>query len=121
MFLSHFEKSDTVFVFIRFSLPSFVCVRRNQPDNLAFRMTKVEDTHLTLEAIPFYVGVNNSLFSCHYKHTRKNLPSFRSCRIYIYFLANIKQKVGDIRHQKTRNSHKHLWNRIIVIALIAEK
>ena len=30
--------------------------------NLAFRTTRVEDTHLTLEAIPFLVGVNDSFF-----------------------------------------------------------
>ena len=53
----------------------FVHVRRNYSGNLAFRTTIIEDTHLTLAAISFKVEANNSLFFCHYKHTRKNLPS----------------------------------------------
>ena len=36
-------------------------MRRNQPGNLAFRTTIIEDTHLTLAAIPFKVKANNSL------------------------------------------------------------
>ena len=35
--------------------------RRNQKGNLAFSTTKAEDTHLTLAAIPFQAGVNNTL------------------------------------------------------------
>ena len=37
-------------------------VHRNQQFNLAFRMTGVEDTHLTRAVIPFQVGENNFLF-----------------------------------------------------------
>ena len=48
-------------MFICFSPSFFVCVRRNQSFNLVFRMTEVEDTHLTLAVILFQVRVNNSL------------------------------------------------------------
>ena len=34
---------------------------RNKPGTVAFRTTRAEDTHLTLTAILFYVGANNSL------------------------------------------------------------
>ena len=54
-------------MFIRFSPPSFVCVRHNQQGHLAFRTTRVEDTHLTLAAIPFYERVNSFLFFYGYK------------------------------------------------------
>ena len=54
----------------------FVCVRRN----LAFRATEAEDTHLTPVGIQFKAGVGNSFFC--YKHARKKLQSFRSCRIF---------------------------------------
>ena len=60
-----------------------VCVRTAiNRVNLALRTTIIEDTHLALAVIPFKVEANNSLFFCHYKHTRKNLPSFRSCSVY---------------------------------------
>ena len=38
----------------------FACVVTNRA-NLAFRMTVIEDTHLTLAVIPFNVEANNSL------------------------------------------------------------
>ena len=76
MFLFHFEKRVTVFLFIHFSLPSFVCVRCNQPDNLAFRTTKVEDTRLTLEAIPFQVGVTNSFIYLLLQTYEKKIAEF---------------------------------------------
>ena len=39
----------------------FLCMRRNQSSDLAFRTAVVKDTHLTLTAIPFKVRANNSL------------------------------------------------------------
>ena len=50
-----------MFVFIRFSSAFVVCVRHKQSGNLAFRMTAVKDTELTLAVIPFKVELNNSL------------------------------------------------------------
>ena len=38
-------------------------MRHNQLDDLEFKTTRVEDTKLTLAVIPFYVEVNNFLFS----------------------------------------------------------
>ena len=38
----------------------FACTATNR-GNLAFKMTIIEDTHLTLAAIPFKVEANNSL------------------------------------------------------------
>ena len=47
-------------------------------------MTGVEGTYLTLTAILFQVGVNNSLnFFAVTNIREKNLPSFLSYRIYI--------------------------------------
>ena len=60
MFVFHFEKDVTAFGFLQFS-SSFVCVRRSNSAYLAFRTIGIEDTHQTLAAIPFQVGVNNSL------------------------------------------------------------
>ena len=51
----------TVFMFIWFSPSFFVFVRRNQKGNLVFKMTRGEDAHLTLVAIPLRVNVNNSI------------------------------------------------------------
>ena len=89
MFVFHFIKSVTVFMFIRFSPSSFVCVRRNQLGNPAFRATIVEDTHLTLAAFPFSVGVNNAVFFWPLQTYEKNLPGFRSCRIYKFLARGI--------------------------------
>ena len=66
MFVFRFGKSVPVFGFLRFSLYSFVCLLRNYPVNLAFRMTGVEDTHITLAAILFQAEVDNSLNFFHY-------------------------------------------------------
>ena len=54
-------ESVTVFGFIRFLSPSFVCVIHNKSGNLAFRTTCVDDTHITLAVIPSQVEVSNSL------------------------------------------------------------
>ena len=54
----------------------FACAATNR-GNLAFRTTIIEDIHLTIAAILFKVELNNSLFFCYYKHTRKKLSSFR--------------------------------------------
>ena len=61
----------------------FESYRFIQSSNLASRTTGVEDTYRTLTAIPFQLGVNNSLktFACTGKQ-EKNLPSFRCCKIY---------------------------------------
>ena len=54
-------------------------MRRNKPGNLAFRTTIVEDTHLTLAAIPFKVEANALIFR-YYKHEKKfaEFPFFYS-------------------------------------------
>ena len=57
----------------------FACAAINWA-NLAFRTIIIEDTHLTLAVIPFKVEANSSF--CHYTHTRKTLPSFRSFTVY---------------------------------------
>ena len=44
-----------------FFVPCRLFLRRNQSSNSAFTTTVVEDTHLTLAAIPFKVEANNSL------------------------------------------------------------
>ena len=62
-------------------LTVFACAAINLV-NLAFRTTIITDKHLTPAFIPFKVEVNNSLIFCHYKHARKNLPSFRSFTVY---------------------------------------
>ena len=60
-------------MFVRFALALFVCMSCNKQGRLAFRTTRVEDTHLMLAAIPFQVGEDNTLKeSCSYKLTRKN-------------------------------------------------
>ena len=41
------------FLFLFISHRHLLFVRRNQQGNLAFRMTRAEDTHLTLASIPF--------------------------------------------------------------------
>ena len=41
----------------------FALSATRQQGNLAFRTTRVDDTHLTLAANPFWVGVNNSFFA----------------------------------------------------------
>ena len=74
MCVFHFGINVTVIGF----LSVFVCWRAPQ---LAFKTTSIVDTHLTLAVISFRVGVNNHLFFCRYKHTRRFLPSFCSCRI----------------------------------------
>ena len=58
MFASHFGKSVTDIGFLRFSPSS--CLRRHYSGNLACRTNGVEDTHITLAAIPFYVEVNKA-------------------------------------------------------------
>ena len=52
MFVFHFEKSVTVFGFLRLSSFSFV-----------FTAAGIEDTHLTLAVVPLKVEINNSLIS----------------------------------------------------------
>ena len=64
------QKNVIIFVFIRLPSSVFFCVCHNPSDNLEFKMTRVEDTKLTLPVIPFYLGVNSFLF-WYYKHTRK--------------------------------------------------
>ena len=46
----YFEKASLASCLLPFL---FVCVHRDQQGNLAFRMTTVEDTHLTLADMPF--------------------------------------------------------------------
>ena len=53
-------KNDTLVGLLRFSASFlFACAASNQA-NLTFITTIIEDTHLTLEGIPFKVEANNS-------------------------------------------------------------
>ena len=54
----------------------FVLVRRNYAVNLAFKMTGVEGTHLTLAVIPFQVGENNSLICLAIANIQEKLAEF---------------------------------------------
>ena len=54
------SKRGTFFGLLRSSF-FFIRVRRNEPGNLAFKTAIIEDTRLTLAAIPFKVEANNSL------------------------------------------------------------
>ena len=71
----HFGKSVCFFIV-------FFSLRASQPTILTFKSTGVEDTHLTLAVISFNVGVNNSFNVLPLQTYKKQLPSFRSCRIY---------------------------------------
>ena len=107
------QKNASVVGLFRFSL-SFVlaCAAINRV-NLAFRMTITEDTHLTLPVISFKVEANNSNFFCHYKHTRKNLPSFRSFTIYNSLVLGARVRFSYLHNfvnslcWKSRNTHRH--------------
>ena len=60
VYVFQLAKNGTVVGFLRFSLSFlFACAAINRV-NVAFRMTIIEDTHLTLAAIPFKVEANNS-------------------------------------------------------------
>ena len=80
------QKKRTIVGFIHFS-PSFLfaCAAINWV-NLAFRMTIIEDTHLTLAVIPFKVEANNSSF-----FSITNIQE-RIRRVYVpsYFLGQSK-------------------------------
>ena len=75
-------KRGTLFGLLHFSLSFVFLYAATNRINLAFRTIIIEDTHLTLAVISFNVEANDFLFFCPYKHTRKNLPSFRSCSVY---------------------------------------
>ena len=53
----------------------FACAATNRV-NLAFRTTIIEDTHLTLEVIPFKVKANNSLILLSFQTYEKILAEF---------------------------------------------
>ena len=59
-----------------FSPSCFVCMRRNQQGNLAFRTTGVEDPNLTLAAISFYIGTNHSLYFLLLQLYKKKIADF---------------------------------------------
>ena len=60
VYVFQLAKNCTFFEIFRFSLSFvFLCAAITRV-NLAFRMTIIEDTHLTLAAIPFKVDANNS-------------------------------------------------------------
>ena len=73
------QKSVTVFVFIHFLV--HVCL--NRQGNLAFKTARVENTFNTSDYSVLGWGKQLFNFICGYKHTKKKLPSFRSCRAYI--------------------------------------
>ena len=81
LLFNHAQKSLTSGFFVPHRL-FFVHLHCSQSSDLVFRTTVVEDTHLSLAVIPVKVGANDSLIFCYYKHTRKNLPGFRSCYDY---------------------------------------
>ena len=56
----------------------FVCVRCNKQGNLEFRTTKVKYAHLTLAAIPNYVGVDISFKKLRLRTCGKIFASVRS-------------------------------------------
>ena len=74
----NWQKTGTFVGLLPFLSPSFffACAATNRGTTI------IEDTRLTLAAIPFKVEASNSLIFCHYKRTRKNLPSFRSLSVY---------------------------------------
>ena len=86
---------------LRFS-PSFLfaCPASTRA-NLAFKTTNIEDTHLTLGVNPFKVEANNSLIFCHYKHMRKNLPSFRSYNFFVNVLVFVNECISIIKYVLT--------------------
>ena len=57
-------------------------MRLNKPGNLAFRTTVVEDTQLTLAAIPFKAEANNSLIVLPLQTYEKKFAKFRSFTVY---------------------------------------
>ena len=91
MFVFQLAKNGTLVELFRFT-PSclFACGTINRV-NLAFKTTIIEDIHLTLAVVPFKVEANKSLIFCHYKHTRKNLPSFRYFTVYNSLMKSISR------------------------------
>ena len=84
----------------------FVCARRNQLDNLAFRSTIIEDTHLTLAAIPCGVEGNYSLIL---NIQEKNLPNFLSFIVYNSLVC-----VGTALHISICTTLTHVYSLFIV-------
>ena len=82
MSMLDFWNSITLFEFLHSPSLYFVFMRRNQSFSITPRTTSVEETSNTNSYCNLCRG--KQLFDrfCYYKHTRKYLPSFRSCRIY---------------------------------------
>ena len=68
----------------------FVCMHRKQSFNLRSRTASIGDTYRTPMAIS---NRGKQLFKkfCFYRHMRKKLPSFHSCRIYNSLHCNTVQ------------------------------
>ena len=89
--------------FCQLFLPSFLFAC-DAPSRAIWRLEWLSQTHLTLVAIPVKVGVNNSLIFCHYKHTRKILPSLGSFTVYNSLITDIQKNLRSFRSCRNNNS-----------------
>ena len=70
------SKNGTLVRFLHFSSSFlFECAASNWA-NLAFEMTIIKDTQLTLAVIPFKVEANNSLNFLHFQTSEKKFAEF---------------------------------------------
>ena len=73
------ETASVFFNLLRAPSCCFVWMRRYKWFNITPKTTGMEDTYRTLTAIPFQVGVNNSLMFLSLQAYEKIFPSFHSC------------------------------------------
>ena len=76
------SKNGTLVGLFRFSLSClFACAAINR-ENLAFRTTIIEDTHLTLAVIPFKLEANNCLICLSLQTYEKKFAKFPFLLVY---------------------------------------
>ena len=85
------SKNGTLFGLFRFSLYFLSVCAANNLVNLAFKTTIIEDTHLTLTAIPFKVEANNSLNFLPLQTYEKKFAEFPFLLVYNSLVATSKR------------------------------